>query len=318
METVRRRILIVDDNLEFAGMLSRLLESRGFQISIAPDGKTAIEKVLSESPELVLLDLKLPDITGEEVLKRIKKINEGPAIIVTTGYGGEQLAVNLMKAGAMDFLSKPIENEVLLKAVENGLKIHDTQIENKRCERYSPLENFFPFLVHEIRNPLHAISGALAIIRRRSDLKDEFLAKSIKIIQEEVHHLNEFVQECLDFVRPPTKSHFIEVEINEIISVVINIMSHMFEELYKKIRITTDMDPQLPKVYANYEEIKKAFLNIVKNSFEAIGEGGGLIIKAGLKSDPYPRYIEIVFIDNGMGIKKENMKSLFNRDYHDP
>jgi signal transduction histidine kinase len=311
METTGRKILVVDDNLEFVRILVRILEEKGFQTSIAPDGNTAINKILSESPELVLLDLKLPDISGEEILKRIKEISEEIAIIIITGYGGERVAVDLIKAGAMDFLSKPIEKEVLLRVVENALKIRDAQIEDKQFERYSSLEKFFPFLAHEIRNPLHAIAGALAIIQRRSDLKDNLLFQSIKIIEEEVNHLNEFVQECLDFVRPPTKSQFIEVEINQVISVVINMISHIYGELIKKIRITTEIVPQLPKVYANYEEIKMAFLNIVKNGVEAMEEGGELIIKACFKSDPSAGYIEIVFIDNGSGIKKENIKYLF-------
>jgi signal transduction histidine kinase len=311
MDTNGRKILIVDDNLEFAGTIGRILGNQGFRISIAPDGNTAIEKVLSESPELVLLDLKLPDISGEAVLKRIKEINKDTAIIVVTGYGGEQVAVDLMRRGAIDFLSKPIENEVLLRSIKNALEIRDVQIEDREFERYPSLESFFPFLAHEIRNPLHAIAGALAIIQRRSDLKDDLLAQSIKIINEEVQHLNEFVQECLNFVRPPNTVRFNEVEINDVISVVLNIISHIFEPESKKIRIIKEMDPHLPKAYANYEEIKQAFLNLVKNAFEAMPEGGEFTIKIGRKPDS-PKHIEILFIDNGIGIKKENLNNLFN------
>jgi signal transduction histidine kinase len=93
--------------------------------------------------------------------------------------------------------------------------------------------------------------------------------------------------------------------------VVINIISHIYGELIKKIRITTEIVPRLPKVSANYEEIKRAFLNIVKNSIEAMGEGGELNIKTRFKPDPSPGCIEIVFIDNGSGIKEENIKHLF-------
>jgi signal transduction histidine kinase len=311
MKTHGRKILVVDDNLEFAGLVRRLLENKDFQVSIAVDGKTAFEKVLSDIPELVLLDLKLPDLPGEEVLERIKKIDKDVAIIVVTGFGGEQVAVDLMRRGAIDFLSKPIENEVLLTAVKNALRIRDAQIEDRQFEKYPSLEIFFPFLAHEIRNPLHAISGALAIIQRRSDSKDEVLSQSIKIINEEVQHLNEFVQECLNFVRPPNIGRFVEVEIDDIISVVFNIVSHMYESGSKKIRVVKDLDPNLPKVYGNYEEIKQAFLNIVKNAFEAMPEGGILTIKARRKPDS-PRYIEILFKDNGTGIKQENLESLFN------
>jgi signal transduction histidine kinase len=311
MKTVGRKILVVDDNIEFVDFMRRFLESKEFQISVALDGKTALEKALLETPDLVLLDLMLPDFPGEGVLKRLKEINKDIAVVIITGHGGEQIAVDLMRKGAIDFLSKPIEQDALLSSVKNALEIRDAQIEDRRFDRYPSLERFFPFLAHEIRNPLHAISGALAIIQRRSDLKDHLLNQSIKIINEEVHHLNEFVQECLNFVRPPNVVHFVGVEIPEVISIVINIISHIYESESKKIRIVTDLEPHLPKIYANYEEIKQAFLNIIKNAFEAMPEGGEFTITACVKSDSQ-KHVEITFKDNGIGIKKENLDKLFN------
>ncbi|HUL30108.1 MAG TPA: ATP-binding protein, partial [Thermodesulfobacteriota bacterium] len=226
-------------------------------------------------------------------------------------FGGEQVAVDMMRKGAVDFLSKPIDPQVLLSSISNALEIRDAQIEDGGFDRYPSLEKFFPFLAHEIRNPLHAISGALAIIHRRSDLKDELLSQSVKIISEEVSHLNEFVQECLNFVRPPNMIRITGVEINEVISVVMNIISHMFELQSKKVRVITEIDPHLPKVYVNYEEIKQAFLNIVRNAFEAMPEGGQFTIKARRQSD-FSKFVEITFVDDGMGIKKENLSKLFN------
>ena len=310
METNRTKILVVDDNPEFVDLIRKVLESKDFVVLVAMDGKTAIEKVLSNVPEIVLLDLKLPDIPGEEVLKRVRDIDKDIAVIVITGHGGEQVAVDLMRKGAIDFLSKPFDHEVLLKSIRNALEIRAAQIEDRGFDRFPSLERFFPFLAHEIRNPLHAISGALTIIQRRSDLKDDLLVQSVKIINEEVQHLNDFVQECLNFVRPPNAVRFIEVEINEVISVVMNIISHMLESESKKIKILTEMDPDLPKIYGNYEEIKQAFLNIVKNCFEAMPEGGQLITRTCRKSAS-PKYIEVTFTDTGTGIRKENMNNLF-------
>jgi signal transduction histidine kinase len=312
MKTVERKILIVDDNIEFARTVARNLEKEGFHVTVAIDGNMAIQKTLSESPELVLLDLKLPDIPGIEVLKSLKAVNKDVAIVIITAYGGEQVAVDLMKAGAVDFLSKPFNFEDLLNAIKNTLKMRDAQVEDDEYETYPHLEKFFPFLAHEIRNPLHAIGGALAIIQKRSDLKDEPLNQSIRVIQEEVHHLNEFVQECLDFVRPPSKSRLAEVDINELVSFIVNTMPHMFEELSGNIKVTTDLAPTLPKIRANYEEIKQAFLNIARNGFEAMDEKGELIIKTSLKSDPDPGWVQIVFTDDGSGIKDKNLQFLFH------
>ena len=135
METKGRKILVVDDNAEFAGLIRKILERKDFQVSIALDGKTAIEKVISDIPELVLLDLKLPDIPGEEVLIRIREIEKDIAIIVITGHGGEQVAVDMMRKGAIDFLSKPIDHEAFLSSINNALEIRDAQIEDRRFDR---------------------------------------------------------------------------------------------------------------------------------------------------------------------------------------
>src|SRR4030066_1870889 len=312
METIRRKILVVDDNQEFVDLVRKILGSKGFEVSIALDGKTAIEKTISDAPELVLLDLKLPDIPGEEVLKRVKEIDKDIAIVVVTGYGGEQIAVDLMRKGAIDFLSKPIEHDVLLTSVKNALDIREAQIEDRQFDRYPHLEKFFPFLAHEIRNPLHAISGALAIIQRRSDLKDEILGQSVKVIQEEVQHLNEFVQECLDFVRPPSESRFVEIDVNEVISFIVNTMPHRFEALSQKITVTTELASRLPKFFGNYEEIKQALLNIVRNGLEAMDEGGELIIQTSLQLEPKPGWVRVALVDHGLGMKEENLQFLFH------
>jgi signal transduction histidine kinase len=312
MNPIKRKILVVDDNIEFAKTIARNLEKEGFQISMASDGNTAILAASNETPDLVLLDLKLPDIPGVELLRIMKSINENVAVIIITAYGGERVAIDLMKAGAIDFLSKPFNFEDLLNAINNAFKISDAQKQDKQQERYPHLEKFFPFLAHEIRNPLHAISGALTIIQRRSDLKDDILSQSVRVIQEEVQHLNEFVQECLDFVRPPAESRFVEIDINEVVSFIVNTMPHRFEEWSQKFRVTTDLASELPKLFGNYEEIKQALLNIVRNALEAMDEGGELIIRTSLQSEPKPGWVRITLADHGSGMKEENLQFLFH------
>lgn len=305
------KLLVVDDNIDFINFIRRALDRENYKLSIALDGNTAIEKATKENPDLVLLDLKLPDLSGEEVLDRIKKGNKDISVVVITGYGDDQVAVDMMRKGAIDFLTKPVEPQILVKAIKNALEIRDAQQEDKQLELFPSLERFFPFFAHEIRNPLHAISGALTIIQRRSDLSDEILAQSINIINEEIQHLNEFVQECLNFIRPPNKIRFVEVDVNEVIRVVINIITHIFEREAKTVRVVTELDPQLPKIYSNYEEIKQAFLNIVKNAYEAMPKGGELTVRT-LQTSESPKHVEIIFTDNGVGIKKEAIPSLFN------
>jgi len=304
-------ILIIDDDLSYTQIVKQFLEAQGFRVTIGIDGASALQKLKAEIPELILLDLHLPDVSGKELLAKIRENHPECAVIVITGYGGEQVAVEMMKAGAIDFLSKPFELKTLLEAIHNTLKFRKARLDERGDESLPTLENFFPFLAHEIRNPLHAIGGALAVIQRRSDLTDEPLAQSIRIIKEEVHHLSEFVQECLDFVRPPNKKYYSEIDINEVLSLVLNIVRHIYEEYSSRIKIRRTAVPQVPKILANYEEIKQALLNIVKNNYEAmLADGGELEVQTCFQPAD-GGWIEILFIDQGQGIKKENLKHLF-------
>jgi signal transduction histidine kinase len=311
-EAIKRKILIVDDEPEFVKMLLFALKDKGYDLSVADNGRMAIEKIRLNLFELVLLDLNLPDMDGREILRRIREINEDVATIVITGYGGQKTATDLMKAGAVDFISKPFDVEILSKSIEDALTLRDIKIEDKRYGGVSSLEKFFPFLAHEVRNPLHAIAGAVAIIQKRIDLKDEILSKSVSIINEEVQHLTEFVQDCLEFVRRPGESYLVEEDINRVIPIVMNVISHMFENLSKKIKVTYKLDPQLPKLRINYEEIKQAFLNIIRNSFESMPDGGELVIETGLNTHSEPTSVVIVFSDHGPGIREEDMKHIFD------
>jgi len=191
------------------------------------------------------------------------------------------------------------------------LKTRDAEAQDRQFKQYSSLERFFPFLARKIRDPLQAIIGALGLIQIRSVPKDRLFDQSIRIIEQEIRYLDDFVQGCLDFVHPPTESPFEEIDVNELISFTLERVSHMFDSLCPKIRITTRLDPQLPKVRGKYDEIKKAMVNLLRNGFEAMPEGGTFTLRTGFLSDPPTGWVEIVIADTGKGIKKADMKNLF-------
>jgi len=307
----RSSILIIDADSKFADNTAFLLRNEGFEVGVVQGGTAAIDRLSSALPDLILVDLRLPDKKGLEVLNKIlERVIDSTKIIITGGDDGK-IRAELLPIDAVNFLSKPIENDLLLMTVKDALRPKPANAD-RYIDHFGSLEKFFPFLAHEIRNPLHAIGGAITIIQKRSDSQDEVLSRAFRIIQEEIKHLNDFVQECLDFVRPPVKSRFIDVDINEVTNVAINVTSYMFEELSKRVYVTKDFGSDLPKIKANYEEIKRALLNILRNSFEAIGENGKIHIQTRLKGSPPPGFVEILISDNGTGIKKEYLKSLFS------
>jgi len=305
LETSLETILIVDHDHGFQRLTKAFLEAKGYRVITASNGNKAIEKIFSEDPQIVLLDLKVPGPPGKELLKRIKKIDKNLPVIVTD-MNGDLIADDLLKLGVFESFSKPISNSDLLRIIEKtGRFLCFNEDDNAGMD--SLLAKFLPFFAHEIRNPLQAIGGALTIIGRRSDLRDKTLTQSIGIIKEEVQNLTEFVQECLDVIRPPNESHWGEVNINETLLLMLNLMQ--LRSPVEPIKVISCLDPKLPRVYANYEEIKKVILNLLKNAFESMmnTETKELTIKTENRPDEDREWINMVFQDTGVGIKKENI-----------
>ncbi len=114
--------MLVDDEKEFAQLLSTRMELRNLETTTAYDGKGAMSLIESERPDVVVLDLNMPDIDGLEVLKMVKKDHPRIEIIILTGHGSTQVENTAMELGAFAFLKKPIDINSLVKTVEEAYK----------------------------------------------------------------------------------------------------------------------------------------------------------------------------------------------------
>ncbi len=123
-------VLIVEDKASMADMLKETLESEGFKALVARDGSEGLGLIASESPDIVLTDLKLPDSDGIGVLKASKEQNPLRPVIVMTAYGSVQTAVEAMKEGAFDFITKPFDIDHLLVLIRRAIDNHRLVTEN--------------------------------------------------------------------------------------------------------------------------------------------------------------------------------------------
>ncbi|MBN1884511.1 MAG: sigma-54-dependent Fis family transcriptional regulator [Candidatus Krumholzibacteriota bacterium] len=116
-----KRVLIVDDEASIRSSLERLLSFEKFKTFTAPDGEKALEVVAGERIDLVLLDIKMPGMDGLEVLQKIGRMRSDLPVVIISGHGTIQTAVEATKLGAFDFIEKPIDLERLLLTVRNGI-----------------------------------------------------------------------------------------------------------------------------------------------------------------------------------------------------
>ena len=123
------KIFIVDDDKDMRHLLSDILKSEGYEIHTAESGKKALKEIDVIRPEIVLLDIRLPEMNGIEVLKEIKKLDESIIVIMLSAYGEIQNAVDAMKLGAFDYFTKPFHNEEIILDIKKALQTRHLEIE---------------------------------------------------------------------------------------------------------------------------------------------------------------------------------------------
>ena len=120
-----RRILVVDDEPNIRTTLARSLDLEGFEVSSAEDATAALAAVAEQKPDLVLLDLRLPDHDGLWVIEQLNQLADPPAVVMMSGHGTVEAALKAVRLGALDFLEKPISGDRLAVTVGNALKLSD-------------------------------------------------------------------------------------------------------------------------------------------------------------------------------------------------
>ena len=116
------RILIVEDNKDMQFLLSHILEEEGYKTSVAGSGIKALKEIKEITPNLVILDVRMPKMDGFEVLEKVKKINSEIQIIMITAFGEIKDSVKAMKLGAYDYITKPFDNDEIIFTIKKALK----------------------------------------------------------------------------------------------------------------------------------------------------------------------------------------------------
>lgn len=220
-----KKILVIDDLPENVFMLQDRLEHEGYEVITAYNGKTGIEKAKNELPDLILLDVMMPDITGIEVCKTLvvdKKTSGIPIILVTAKSDAEDTKEGL-EAGAFDYIKKPINRIDLVARVMSALKLSDA---NKLVLEAEKKNTFVATVVtanHKIKQPLTLLSLSSAAIKRelgKDEISREALLGRLKYIEIAIKEITN-VLDKLNSIKDPVIADYtnsvkmINVEENE-------------------------------------------------------------------------------------------------------
>ncbi len=128
------KVLIVDDAPDTLAILQKLLQFEGYEVILASSGEEGVSKAETEKPEVILMDINLPGIDGNEALRRIRKTNPFQSVVMLTAFATVDNAIQALKEGATDFIKKPFENEHLVHIVNQCLEKYHTLREKEKLE----------------------------------------------------------------------------------------------------------------------------------------------------------------------------------------
>lgn len=199
-----KKILIIDDLPENAFILQDRLEGEGYEVITAYNGKTGIEKAYSTLPDLILLDVMMPDTTGFEVCKILvndPKTKHIPVILVTAKAGAEDTKEGF-EAGAFDYIKKPFNRVELLARVNSALKLSEANRLLLDAEKKSTYIATVVTANHKIKQPLTLLSLSSAAIKR--ELNKEELSK--ETILNRVNYIDTAIKEITNVLNQLTST----------------------------------------------------------------------------------------------------------------
>ena len=315
------KILIVDDVMSNVLLLKVLLTNEKFAIATASNGRQALEQVEKENPDLVLLDVMMPDMSGFEVAQHLKS-NPNTAdipIIFLTALKSTADIVKGFQVGANDFISKPFNKEELIIRVTHQISLVAAKrlILSKTEELQRTIagrDKLYSVIAHDLRSPMGSIKMVLNMLIL--NLPSEKIGAEMYELLTMANQTTEDVFSLLDNLLKWTKSQigklnvvYQDVDLVEVTDGVIEIFS-MVASL-KKIRIH-EMKPEKMMVNADIDMLKTVVRNLLSNAIKFSKENSEVLVKM----EEVDGMAVVSVQDYGCGISEEGQKKLLHTDTH--
>jgi signal transduction histidine kinase len=302
------KILIVDDEVDAVELLKKRLRFEGYDTLEAYDGIEGIEQATTGSPDLIILDVMMPQMDGYEVcrkLKASKKTSSIPILMLTARREVEN-KVRGLDIGAQDYLTKPFDYKELSARIKSLLSIKAAGEKLVRDAKSEALDHMMDELAHELRNPLTAIGGFAR--RAHGNLSEgDPNKKYLEIIIKEVARLEKMVKALVE-LKTSVISYKELANANELIAEVMEQFQQRLAS--REIEVTTELMEDLPLVSADRDHLKLALGNIVENSIEAMDGMAEKTLR--ITSGMDDGWVVIQVSDTGKGIPKEEIKNIFD------
>ncbi len=306
-------ILIVDDTPENLKLLAKTLSAQGYEVRAVTNGSMALSAIQTDPPDLVLLDIRMPEMNGYEVCQQLKsdvKTYDIPVIFLSA-LDATLDKVTAFEVGGVDYITKPFQTEEVIARVENQLTI--TRLRNKLVAQNEALlhsnqqlEQFAYVVSHDLQQPLQGILGFARLLgfKFEKNLGDEGL-EFVERITTASTQMKELIDDLLTYSRVGVQAKAQEpTDCGTLVSQVLDNMQMAIEQ--QQATITYD---SLPTVMGDSVQLAALFQNLISNAikFQRPGEPSQVRISAELCQNEWRFAIQ----DNGIGMEPTHFEQIF-------
>ena len=306
--TTQAKILIVDDQPDNLRLLSKILVEHNYEVRKAINGSTALMGVQTAPPDLILLDIKMPDMDGYQVCQRLKENRQTSSIPVIFLSASDQVMdkVKAFEVGGIDYITKPFQVQEVLARVSTQIKLREL---NKLRENLSRM------IVHDLRNPLALITFSSSSLIRRSGLQGQSL-KQLETIYNTSQRLNSMLNDLLMVAKMNAGKLVLnrsEVEIQNLVMNVVKIFEDSAQA--KQIEISCQMPAQSLLFSLDINLFQRVLENLLANAIKFAPIASQVILEVIAPQESKHQHLTIRVIDQGTGVSPQLREQIFEA-YH--
>ena len=313
------KILIVDDVMSNVLLLKILLTNEKFQVCTANSGNTCIEQARKEHPDLILLDVMMPDISGFDtavIMKKDDELKDIPIIFLTALNTPTDL-VHGFQVGASDFLTKPFNKEELVMRVMQQISLVAAKriIEEQNRELKATLNNrdkMYSVIAHDLRSPMASIRMVLNLVV--ASISPDIVGPELYELLDKANKESEDVHDLLDNLLKWTKSQtgrlnvvYQDLDLNDIVPGVVDIFDMIAQTKHIQLALQKSDVPLI--VSADNDMLKTVVRNFLSNAIKFSPENSTIEILMNTEGD----FAKISVRDHGVGIAADRIDTIFHK-----